>query len=173
MFSRLLLLIPVLVLVSCGSVSGLKSSTGTQITAVTRSYTRVLVRDFTHTVSDDDGTTPIAARKFADTIATAVKSASPATPVTRQGTAGSGTLVINGVVTRYMEGNAALRLFVGMGAGSSYFDATVQFSDGATGASLGSLTVDKNSWALGGIMAYPNRPILYERWSPKDGVRGK
>ncbi len=40
-----------------------------------------------------------------------------------------------------------------MGAGSSYFDAVVAFGDGVTRESIGTITVDKNSWALGGGLA--------------------
>jgi len=52
-------------------------------------------------------------------------------------------------ITRFVEGNAALRFLVGMGAGSSYFDAT----DGASGSSIATLSADKNSWGLGGSLA--------------------
>ena len=56
------------------------------------------------------------------------------------------------MVTRFVEGNAALRLFIGMGAGSSYFDATTRFKD-STGKVLGEIKTDKNSWGLGGSIA--------------------
>jgi hypothetical protein len=52
-----------------------------------------------------------------------------------------------------MEGNVALRLLVGMGAGSSYFDANIRLIDGASGATLSTTKVDKNSWGLGGGIA--------------------
>ncbi len=63
------------------------------------------------------------------------------------------TLVVSGVITRFVEGNAALRLLVGMGAGSSYFDADIQVTDGGTNTSVTSLHADKNSWGLGGGIA--------------------
>jgi Domain of unknown function (DUF4410) len=113
----------------------------------------VLVRDFTHTVTDDDGTTPVAARKFSNEISSAIKRTIPNAKVTRSGKPGADTLVIGGEVTRYMEGNAALRMMIGMGAGSSYFDANVKFSDGLSGKNVGTIKVDKNSWALGGVIA--------------------
>ena len=40
-----------------------------------------------------------------------------------------------------------------MGAGSSYFDANVRLTDGATGRALTTLKVDKNSWGMGGGIA--------------------
>lgn len=137
---------------SCGSVSDLQPTTTTTGVAG-KKYSRVLVRDFTHTVSDDDGTTPVAARKFSDEISYAIQRKTPNAKVTRSGKPGADTLVIGGEVTRYMEGNAALRFMVGMGAGSSYFDANVKFSDGTSGKNLGTITVDNNSWALGGGLA--------------------
>jgi hypothetical protein len=65
-----------------------------------------------------------------------------------------------------MEGNAALRMFVGMGAGSSYFDANVRFSD-SRGKSLGMIRVDKNSWALGGGLAATQTVDTYMREGAK------
>lgn len=141
-----------IVLTSCGSVSTEKPTTGTGI-ATGKTFQRVLVKDFTHTVVDDDGTTPVAARKFSDEIAKAIHVAKPGATVSRSGNAAAGTLVISGEVTRYVEGNAALRFLVGMGAGSSYFDANVYLSDGANGQRLGTIRVDKNSWGLGGGIA--------------------
>lgn len=63
------------------------------------------------------------------------------------------TLLIEGDVTRYQEGNKALRMLVGLGAGSSYFDADILFKDRDSGETLGVVKVDKNSWVLGGVMA--------------------
>lgn len=141
-----------LILTSCGSVSSeAPSASAGQVTGKT--FQRVLVKDFTHSVTDDDGTTPVAARKFSDKIASAIRQAKPGVQVMRTGTAGPGTLVVSGDVTRYMEGNAALRLLIGMGAGSSYFDANVLLTDGASGQKINTIRVDKNSWGLGGMVA--------------------
>lgn len=135
---------------SCGSVSDFQPET---TAPVGKQYHKVLVRDFAHTVSDDDGTTPVAARKFSNEISYAIQRETPNVSVSRNGKPGPDTLVIGGEVTRYMEGNAALRAMVGMGAGSSYFDANVRFYDGGSGKSLGTIKVDKNSWAGGGLIA--------------------
>jgi hypothetical protein len=64
-----------------------------------------------------------------------------------------GALLIDGDITRYRDGNAALRALIGFGAGSSYFDATVRFTDADSGRVLGTIMVDKNSWPLGGLAA--------------------
>lgn len=146
-------LLPILagaLLSSCGAVSDFQPANSG---AAGKKYSRVLVRDFTHTVADDDGTTPVAARKFSDEISYAIQRELPSARVARSGKPGPDTLVIGGEVTRYMEGNMALRMLVGMGAGSSYFDANVKFYDGKSGKSLGTIMVDKNSWALGGGLA--------------------
>ena len=42
---------------------------------------------------------------------------------------------------------------IGLGAGSSYFDADVVFSDNPSGRRLGQISTDKNSWFLGGGLA--------------------
>ena len=75
------------------------------------------------------------------------------TSVARGGKTDANTLVIEGEVTRFVEGNAALRALVGLGAGSSYFDADVRFLDGANGKVVGTMKADKNSWVLGGGLA--------------------
>jgi hypothetical protein len=137
-------------LTSCGTVSDFQPATAAP---APKKYNKVLVRDFTHTVTDDDGTTPVAARRFSDEISYAIQSRSPGVAVARKGVPTAETLVIGGEVTRYMEGNAALRALVGLGAGSSYFDADVRFYDGKSGKSLGTIKVDKNSWAGGGMIA--------------------
>ncbi|MDZ4286858.1 MAG: DUF4410 domain-containing protein [Prosthecobacter sp.] len=139
-------------LVSCGTVSTVQPAAASNL-KTGKQYSKVVVQDFRSAVSDDDGSTVVAGRQFADVIAQAVRSSRPGVMVSRNGPPDAGTLVIGGEITRYMEGNAALRLFIGMGAGSSYFDANIRFSDGATGQSLGSLRADKNSWGLGGSIA--------------------
>lgn len=73
--------------------------------------------------------------------------------VERGSEAGEGALLIDGRITRFERGNAAAKFLIGLGAGSTYFDATVRVSDGATGAELGSIVVDKNSWVLGGVIS--------------------
>jgi Domain of unknown function (DUF4410) len=151
---RCLLIFPVILALSaCGSVATLQTRDGKPVPAASNLYQRVLVKDFTHTVKDDKGTTPIAARRFSEKIADSIRLARPGLAVARSGKAAPGTLVIQGEVTRYMEGNAALRLLVGMGAGSAYFDANIYLTDGASGKEIGLIRVDKNSWGPGGGLA--------------------
>ncbi|HYF36487.1 MAG TPA: DUF4410 domain-containing protein [Prosthecobacter sp.] len=139
-------------LVSCGTVATTQPVT-TGGVRTGKTYSKVVVQDFKNAVSDDDGSTVVAGRHFADVIAQTLRTSRPGVMVARNGSTDAGTLVVSGEITRYMEGNAALRLFVGMGAGSSYFDANIRFSDGANGQALGALRADKNSWGLGGSLA--------------------
>jgi hypothetical protein len=137
-------------LVSCGSVSASKPAAGTTAT-VTKSFSKVIVRDFS--AGPDSGADAATGAKFAGIIASEIKQSHPGTQVLRTGKPDGSTLVISGVITRFVEGNAALRLLVGMGAGSSYFDANIQVTDGGNNASVTSLHADKNSWGLGGGIA--------------------
>jgi uncharacterized protein YceK len=58
-----------LMLSSCGSIQKVDTASKT---VPNRVYNRVVVKDFTHTITDDDGTTPVAARKFSDYISRAI-----------------------------------------------------------------------------------------------------
>lgn len=73
--------------------------------------------------------------------------------VQRGDEAGEGSLLIGGDITRFERGNAAAKFLIGLGAGSTYFDATVNVSDGLSGEKLGEIIVDKNSWVLGGAIS--------------------
>ena len=94
----------------------------------------------------------ITVRNFADLIAGEIRKTNAFEEVGREPAAGD-SLRISGVITRYTPGNAALRFLIGLGAGSSYFDATVNLSDNTSGEQLGQVIVDKNSWGLGGGLA--------------------
>ncbi|WP_371311847.1 DUF4410 domain-containing protein [Pseudovibrio flavus] len=62
-------------------------------------------------------------------------------------------IIIRGNISRFKNGSALARAVVGFGAGSSYLDANVDVVDAKTGAKLGKIVVDKNSWPLGGMLA--------------------
>ena len=122
-------------------------------------YSRVSVADFEdqtkirHSKQEDIDEhveeVAIAGRLFADKIAAELRVRDLYAEVTRGDVSGE-ALVIGGSITRYEKGNAAARLMIGLGAGSSYFDASVQFNNNSDGEQLASLIVDKNSWVLGG-----------------------
>lgn len=137
-------------LVSCGSVSATKPAAVTSA-ASAKTYSKILVKDFS--AGPDSGADATTGAKFAGIIASEIKQARPGVQLLRSGKADGSTLVVSGVITRFVEGNAALRLLIGMGAGSSYFDADIHVNDGGTNAPVNSLRADKNSWGLGGGIA--------------------
>ncbi len=143
------LLLFTVMLSSCGTTSTLKSASGGGGITTARTFSKVTVQDYTSTVGEDSG---VANKHFADLIAAQIRQTGGFSAVSRNATADASTLVVDGTITRYNEGNAALRLFIGMGAGSSYFDATTRFKDSG-GSSLGQIVTDKNSWGLGGGIA--------------------
>ena len=141
------------VLVSCGSTSGIKPSPG--VNPGSHRYGKVIVRDFNSALTAPETRMKVetARKTFADQIQGSIQKTGVFRSVARGGKPDADTLVIDGTITRYEDGNAALRLLIGLGAGSSYFDATVRFRDGATLQELGTIKVDKNSWVLGGMLA--------------------
>ena len=150
-------------LVSCGTVSELdvKNVRGS------KKYAKVLVRDFAYKGSAEEVTGPASSTIFQNYISDAVKKEGMFGSVARSGKPGADTLVIDGDVTRYAAGNAALRAMVGLGAGSAYFDADVNFRDGATNQIIGSIKVDNNSWVLGGGLAAGQTPETFMRGAAK------
>jgi len=93
-----------------------------------------------------------ATHEFADLIAQKLRATGAFQEVLRGPSPGK-ALVVSGHITRLTEGNATLRLLIGMGAGSSYFDATTDLADAETGTDLGQVATDRNSWVLGGGIA--------------------
>jgi len=138
---------------SCGSIQT-ESPSGTSGASLgAGSFTRVVVKDFADAYPKGDAAiTGRYAAKFADQIAAEIRRVKPGAVVTRNGAVSPSTLVVSGEVTRCEEGNAALRVMIGLGAGSCYFDARVRLTDGS-GKALSTVLVDKNSWGGGGLLA--------------------
>ena len=136
----------------CGTVSKMQPATSASGGSLKlKKYSRVVVLTPTTTITDAKAK-PVAEKAcgyFADTMVDNLRKRKVAETIERDG-APNDALVISTVITRCTEGSASLRLWIGMGAGSSYFDATVSFKDGTSGEAVGTLVVDKNSWALGG-----------------------
>ena len=147
--------------VGCGTVSKIESA-GSDIPFDVSQYSSVTVLDFENSaptkhaerekIDEHNEKVEIAGRLFADKIAAELRLRNLFTDITRGPVEGN-SLVIYGKITRYEEGSAAARLFIGLGAGSSYFDASVQFKDNLQESDLAVLKVDKNSWVLGGGLA--------------------
>lgn len=138
-------------LAACGSTSAIKSGEGKNSDLNLSSYENAVVLDFS------DGTKKanvpaFAGKNFADRIAARISEHGIFKKVSRE-PLNEKSIVITGAITKYAEGSAALRLLIGFGAGSSYFDADVKILDSISNAELGKIVVDKQSWALGGIMA--------------------
>lgn len=146
-------------LTACGTTSALQNTQGQAITS-TQKFSKVTVRDFKLSIPEFGEKANSSKTYFPDQIATEIKKTGKFTSVTRNGKTDADTLVIDGVITKYKEGNPQLRLFIGMGAGSAFFEATVDFSD-HKGGKVGTIKVDKNSWALGGAIAAGQNPQAF------------
>ena len=156
LFSLFMIAICAATLTGCGTTSNLKPVAGADIRNLHK-YDQVSVTDFGIKLTKKADANPellqAQGKHFADLIAIELENAKAFEKVSRTNTPLPGSLVVSGDITRLTEGSASLRLWVGMGAGSSYFDATVNFADGDTGQKLGEILVDKNSWGLGGALA--------------------
>ncbi|MDJ0926627.1 MAG: DUF4410 domain-containing protein [Gammaproteobacteria bacterium] len=145
---------------ACGTYSEMTTESGEA--PVLPIYSTVVVTDFADATEpkglDDDEFVAhreqlqVAGRHFADIIAAELRTEGLYETVLREST-DQEALVIGGEITRHVEGDAFARFMIGLGAGSSYFDAIIRFSDNKSGESLGKMIIDKNSWALGGGIA--------------------
>lgn len=146
-------------LAGCGSTSSLKNTQGQAITS-TRKFSKVTVQNFKLSLPEAERNAKTAPEYFADRIASELKATARFTSVSRNAKPDKNTLVIDGAITKYDEGNSMLRLFIGFGAGSSFFEADVYFRN-SKGNSIGKIKVDKNSWALGGGVAAAQNPTMF------------
>lgn len=126
-------------------------------------YTTAVVIDF------NDATTPeqelvqenlaehrkkvaAAGRRFADLIAARLVADEVYAVVLREPSPAD-AILITGDITRYVEGDTATRLLMGMISGRSRLDGEIQFSDNRSGDAIGAFNIAKKSWALGGLFA--------------------
>ncbi|MEY2855558.1 MAG: hypothetical protein RL030_2690, partial [Pseudomonadota bacterium] len=157
----------------CGTTSSLASNPKTTGNIDLTPYSRLLVTDFADEATDKAAPEdkPIvktrveaAGRSFPDLIASTVTAGGAFMYVSRAEAPpepDASTLVMRGALTRWDDGDVALRLLVGFGAGNARLDARIQLLDGGTGAVLGTWIVDKNSWALGGLVAAAQTPETF------------
>ena len=149
------------VLSGCGTTSALRTQDSKVLPNLSK-YTQVVVLDFKDgtmkNIKDEkkhlayQEAVMNAGKNFADRIASEIRKTTIFTEVSRAQLT-EDAIVISGVITRYEEGSSAMRFWVGMGAGSSYLDAEVNFDDNLNHQELGTIKVDKNSWFLGGGLA--------------------
>ena len=131
-------------LCGCGSLGTLKASKAER--ARIADYERVVVGEFTFDANDegaDEGRKLFAARIVEEL----GKVRAFAEVAEAEGEAAAPALRISGDITEWRVGNVAARSLIGF-VGMSEFDATVVFSDLATGEELGRLKVNRNSWPL-------------------------
>jgi opacity protein-like surface antigen len=148
-----------LLIAACGTTSELRTTQGSA-SASSRKFTKVTVQDFKLALTEAEENSPNAPKYFADRIATELRATARFSKVSRNAPADANTLVVTGTITKYHEGNSMLRLFVGMGAGSAFFEADIYFRDNK-GVSVGQIKADKNSWALGGGVAAAQNPTMF------------
>lgn len=140
---------------SCGTTSNMKSPDSSANIADLSHYEQVIVNDFEDNVSKSGNDDLIVkeGKKFADIIASSVRSKNSFKKVDRNITSEEFALLIDGKINKYEKGNAAMRTLIGFGAGSSKFNAIVDVKDNQTKKLLGRIDVSKMSWLLGGIAA--------------------
>ena len=160
-FGCVMLVAGAVLLQGCGTTSGLKSADEATVLDFS-GYDRVVVLDFADQTNKSgmkadkrvlyEAKTATATRIFAEMIAAEIRKTGAYAEVLRE-PSGQPAITVSGTIIVYKEGNAAARALIGLGAGSSYFDAEVLFSDLITSERLADVRVDKNSWALGGGLA--------------------
>lgn len=171
----LLLIVGLNLVAACGTISNAKSVKDDSSRPNLKAYTHVYVEDFGDNTTEGEISTNFIkkeGKKFADMIARRISMEGKFDEVLREvplkatevdlekletletsSNKDTKILKVSGNITRYDEGNPTMRMLIGFGAGSSYFDAEVDFVDYSTDNKLGNMIVDKNSWALGGTVA--------------------
>ena len=149
-------IIATFVLAGCGTTSTLKGPQGSTV-AASHKYSKVTVQNFKVSVKEHAQEAASSAATFADIIAGEIRKSGRFAAVLRNAAPDANTLVIDGVVTKYDEGSQAKRMWLGMGFGMAFLEADVKFRDGK-GNVIGTIKVDKNSWALGGGLAAGQNP---------------
>lgn len=149
------LLFASLLLVGCGSVSGLTREHSSAPARIA-DFTRVEVIDFTSSdatrFEDQRKATEHAAalaearKVFADKIAEEIRATGAFAEVSRTPGARP-ALRVSGDISRYDEGNLVARGLTGF-VGKTHFDASIEVADADSGRSLATLGVDRNSWPL-------------------------
>lgn len=148
---KLLIVFAFFFLAACGSTSNIQDKEGSNAKIDLSTYDKVVILDFSDATKKNN-MPAFAGKNFADRIAASVKEKGLFRTVSREPIADK-SIVVSGAITKYEEGNGALRLLIGFGAGSSYFDADVHVTDSSNQQELGKISVDKQSWVLGGIAA--------------------
>ncbi len=152
---NIIFLILTIILSSCGSTSSIRNAQPSESRISFSNYDYIVVNDFGDgtSKSSDDPHIISEGKRFADLIASAIKSKKSFDKVQRNVNSTDRAILIDGDITRYDEGNAVMRILIGLGAGSSHFNAKINIKDNETKELLGSMDANKMSWALGGTIA--------------------
>jgi hypothetical protein len=163
----------ILSLAGCGTTSSLASNPKASGNIDLTANSRLLVTDFADEASSKAApeVRPIvklkveaALKSLPDQIASTVTDRGAFKEVSRAEVLPSpdaSMLVMRGAVTQWEDGNPAMRMLIGFGAGNARFDARIELLDGGSGEVLGTWIVDKNSWALGGAIAATQSPETF------------
>lgn len=138
----------------CGTVSDVQTADGSSEVDLSQYHFATV----SFSPAEDDPLLEEACVTFADFIVSQLKQQNVFVEVREENDQQPGLLLITGEVTNYDRGNAALRILIGFGAGSTRFDADVRLVDAHTGELVADLSVDKNSWFLGGTYAGMQTP---------------
>lgn len=150
---------------ACGTTSALKPAQNSIVGVDLTKYSTLLITDFADEASAKAkpeiqalvrSKVQAAQKTFPDLIAASVEAAGGFSVVSRGADLAQpspSVLVMRGAITEWDDGNAALKMLVGFGAGGANFNARIELVDGGSGELLGTWIVDKNSWALGGVYA--------------------
>jgi hypothetical protein len=145
-----------LILTACGTTSNLEGAHGEAVVSP-KKFSKVTVQDFKVSMREHADQAAASRVAFPDLIANEIKKTGRFSSVTRNGKADANTIVISGVVTKYDEGSASKRFWVGMGFGMAFLEADVQFRD-SKGGVVGTVKVDKHSWPMGGGLGAGQNP---------------
>ncbi|AVP87817.1 hypothetical protein phytr_8860 [Candidatus Phycorickettsia trachydisci] len=120
-----------------------------------KQYTRVIINDFKDKASKKHNDPHVIAegKRFADMIAREMLKKNLFAQVDRNVESDEPALLIDGEIIKYQEGNAALRMIIGLGAGSSTFKAKAHLKDNETKKTIGNIDLNQTSWVPGGVLA--------------------
>lgn len=153
--SKTLACVSVIIIYSCGSTSSLTSKKGINTQDLT-TYENVVVELFSDRTKKNN-VPDYFLNNFRDKIISSIKEKNIYESVEHKvidSTNIKNTLLIKGFVTRYSEGNPALKLLIGFGAGSSYLDAKVYLIHGPNNIPVGTIDVEKIAGLLEGLLLH-------------------
>lgn len=167
MFRSYIYILFFLVITSCGSVSKVIVTSGSDIKSdklQNKNYEVIIVDKFE--LADDFKTSLVNKNKkqdltedYADRVYSNlfIKASSRGIRVYRTGRkfriGKKKAIILSGVIKKYDDGNSLLRGLVGFGAGRAKFNSDVVLKDFKNKKELGIIEVRKGSWLLGGYIA--------------------